>query len=88
MFHEGQNKSIIHKRRLSLSEEAITERTDVREVKTPWNAVGKIVITDKHLFIYTGPVKAHIVPRRAFLGEAAFGEFIETIRRYQENATA
>lgn len=86
MYSEGKNKGTIGKLRLSLTPEAVIEANDFKETKTGWKAVEKIVSTDKYVFIYTGAVMAHIIPRRAFSAESEFKEFLETARQYQKES--
>ena len=48
---------------LELADDALIKRTDVGETKTRFSAVGPIVETPTHVFIYLGPVAAHALAR-------------------------
>lgn len=88
LYGEGKNKGTICGHKLSIAPDAISERTDVGQATTSWRRVEKITDADQHLFLYTGAVQAFIVPRRAFSDESEFRAFIETARRYREEAVA
>jgi hypothetical protein len=83
LLSEGKSKRLVGARRLTLTSTGVTHRTAVTEAETKWSAVEKLVETDQHLFIYTSPVEAFIVPRRAFVDEAQYQEFAGTARRSQ-----
>jgi hypothetical protein len=76
----------ICRRKVTISPEDISSSSEFGEAATPWSAITEIVRTDSHLFLFMDPVKACIVPKRAFRDEASFDRFVETARDYQLKA--
>lgn len=58
-------------RRVRLEPDGLRIAVDGREEQLRWSGIERIVETDDHVFIYTGPNAAHIVPRR-FAGTKEF----------------
>ncbi|MHB8879314.1 MAG: YcxB family protein, partial [Myxococcaceae bacterium] len=69
MYQEGENAGVLGPPRLTLDGEWVTERTEVREVRTHWRAVERVVEDQAHLYLYVTSFSAVIVPRRAFGSE-------------------
>ena len=46
-----------------------------------WSSVERIVVTDRHAFIYTSTIEAFILPKRAFEDETHCQEFIEQVAK-------
>ncbi len=70
---------------LTLTTEHIVDRSETSEAITSWHEVEEIASTSSHLFLYSGPASAHIVPRRAFPNADAFEDFAAAAREYREN---
>ena len=73
---------------ITLSPEALFERTTVNDSKTKWSGIFRIDATPKHIFIFTQPNAAHVIPRRAFPTAEAAEQFFSTARAYHEAATS
>lgn len=79
MYREGKTAGNLGEHSLSLTEEALIERSADGETKTIWRAIDRVVESKDHLFIYINPIAAHIVPKKKIkLGNHE--RFLETLR--------
>ena len=51
-----------------------------------WGRIAEIASADEHIFIYVSPYNALIVPPSAFANASEREEFLNTVRRYREEA--
>lgn len=79
MYAENPQGGLLGRHRLTLEPEWLVERTPLRESRTHWRAVGRVVSTDTHAFVYVTSFTAVIVPRRAFSTDEAFRAFLATV---------
>jgi hypothetical protein len=86
MHTKGQVDNTLCRHRLSLTREGVVDKTDTGTARTPWKDVRKIVTTKGHVFIYTSPEMAHIIPKNSFSDESNCREFVETAKRHYERA--
>ena len=63
---EKPGRGLIGKHRMVVSEDGLFERTAVGESRTSWAGVDRIEQNPEYIFIYTSPVAAHVIPKRAF----------------------
>jgi len=49
-----------------LGEDEVIESTAVNETRTAWTGVDRVEQSADHIFIYTSPAAAHVIPKRAF----------------------
>ena len=73
---------------ITLSPDALFERTAVNDSKAKWSGIFRIDTTPNHIFIFTQPNAAHVIPRRAFPTAEAAEQFYSTARAYHETATS
>jgi hypothetical protein len=83
---QDKDDLILGSRRLVLTSQGIKSADPVSAAFFDWKGVEKLAMTDHHLFIYLTPVVAHAIPKRVFADEEAFLEFLETARRYRQEA--
>jgi hypothetical protein len=84
MIAEGESKGYFGPCSLSIAAEGIVETKPNGESKRKWAAVTRIVVTSQHVFVYTSPVEAFILPRRAFDSDDQCQEFV---RRLADHAS-
>lgn len=87
MHSEGKITMTVGRHRLSLNPDALADDSDSGRTRTGWKDVESIVSTERHIFIYTSPTMAYIVPKRVFGDESGCREFIETAKRYCERCS-
>lgn len=88
MYAEGRNAGLLGPHRLELEPEWLVERSPLREVRTHWRAVEKVVLEREHIFIYVSGFTAVIVPVRAFASEAQRHALLAAIEERQAAAPA
>lgn len=59
-------KGQLGKHRIVLGEDGVVESTAVGESRTSWAGVERVEQNPDYIFIYTSPVAAHVIPKRAF----------------------
>jgi hypothetical protein len=78
MVKEGTNRGLFSRHHITLTPAGIEEVSEQGSSATPWPVVERIVVTDKHAFIYINALAAVIIPRRAFADPAQFAAFVRT----------
>jgi len=86
MLKEGQNAKILCNQQLTITPETLSQTTEFSSAVTQWAAIEKIAVTKDHAFFYLNTRMAYILPQGAFANEWEFKEFVETARRYHEEA--
>lgn len=82
LYSEGQNKGVIGNHIIAIDAEGFTETSDVGESRTTWDGVERIDQSDEYVLLYTSPVMAHIIPKRAFVGDHEATRFYEQAQSY------
>jgi len=59
-------KGQLGKHRIVLSENGLVESTAVGESRTSWAGVERVEQSPDYIYVYTSPVAAHVIPKRAF----------------------
>ena len=78
---EKPGKGQLGRHMVALYDDAVVETTATGEMRTTWAGVDRVEQDDNYIFIYTSAASAHVIPKRAFSGDAA-GEFF----RFAEHA--
>jgi hypothetical protein len=73
-------------RRTVIGPDGLSVRGDGIDSTVEWTTIQKIPATRKHAFLYMTTAVAIIVPRRAFVSDADFRNFVATARAYRETA--
>ena len=63
---EKPGRGQLGKHRVALTEGGVIESTAVSESHTTWAGVDRVEQDSQYIFIYTSPVAAHVIPKRAF----------------------
>jgi len=67
--------------RLTLTDDGVQETTPEGQMFSSWNGVREIARTDRHLFVFTGPANAHVIPLSAFSTPADADAFASEMQR-------
>ena len=84
--HPANQKLLLGWRRTSLESEGLAISAEASNTMLTWAAFQKIAATRDHGFFYTTPQHAVIVPRRPFVSDEEFREFVALARRYRDVA--
>jgi hypothetical protein len=74
-------------RRLVLTPQSISVFVAGETQTEPWSAVERIAASDDHAFLITKGAMDQIIPRRVFPTDTDFKRFVDTAKRYYEDAT-
>lgn len=77
----------ICRKKISISETGINTASVYGEGLSKWSAISEIVRTDDYIYLSFKPGKAQIIPKRAFINDAAFNQFAQTARMYHSKAS-
>src|SRR5262249_36003484 len=80
----GERQGVLGEHAITLTPEALQERTPVNDSKFAWRGLFRIDSTPEHIFIFVQPNAAHIIPRRAFATPAEADAFLATARSYYD----
>jgi hypothetical protein len=85
----GKSKTFCTEHILTLAEDSFIAETKFNKTEYKWTAVHKLRRTSNYMFLFTGPHAAHVVPRRAFVGDQeylAFCQYCATVISKVEEA--
>jgi hypothetical protein len=85
-YGDDDRHGVLGEHIITLTQEALSEHTTVNDSKSGWRGVHHIAETAEHIFIYTQPGMAHVIPRRCFPNPADAELFLKTARTYHEAA--
>ena len=86
MLKEGNNKNLLQKRKLFLTDEAIIETSTASETKTPWCDVNKVEETGEYIYIYNSSISAYIIPKRVLGNQNKINTFLEEIYKHHPSS--
>ncbi len=72
---------------MTLGPEGVRITSPVSTTDYRWGAIKEVAGTDDHAFFYLNHSDALILPRRAFVDEREFREFLERARGFQAQAS-
>ena len=87
-YRQGSYPRHTCRHRLSIAPDGFVESSDFGLWKERWTGVQEIVASDRHIFIYTDPNHAYIIPKEAFPDQSTCEEFVDAARRYHAEAQA
>lgn len=79
ILNQGNNKSLLGRRTMSLGEDGISEMGNYGDGKIPWDSIKKVEETNEHIFVYINDVNAYVIPIRAFKNEDDKKKFLDAI---------
>ena len=68
---------------IAIAPDSITEISEVGESRTAWSGVEKVEENEEYIFLYTGSLIAHVIPKRAFISQDEASKFFQQARAYQ-----
>lgn len=85
-YPEGSNNAAYGPKRMELDAEGFLQVGKLLTMACKWQGVERVELTSRQVLVFISPVNALVIPRRAFLDEAALNEFVATARRYHREA--
>jgi hypothetical protein len=80
MLAEGQNRGLLGRQEVEVSDEGVAERNTHGELRARWSTVERVRVTRAQILVYTSSVQAIVVPRRA-LAEGEDEQLIEALEQ-------
>jgi hypothetical protein len=84
---EKPGRGQLGRHKVVLTEGGLVESTAVGESRTSWAGVHRIEQNPRYIFIYTSPVAAHLIPKRAFRDMQEAEDFYQLGTTRKEAAT-
>jgi len=81
-YSEGHNRGIVGEHVIVIDPEGVKEVSEVGESTTVWSGIERVEENDNYLFLYTGPIQAHVIPKRGFADDQQITEFSQLARSY------
>ena len=81
-YRDGERHGILGQHTIALTPETLHERTAVNDSKAAWRSLFRIDATPDHIFIFTQPNSAYVIPRRAFPTPSDADAFLTSARDY------
>jgi hypothetical protein len=83
MYNRKPN-TMIGKHQLSITSEGITDINDIAQSNMHWGGISWYANNDQYLFFSGYVNNVYIIPRRAFVDETSFNQFVETAKSYYQ----
>lgn len=84
-IESGQNKGTIGAHVITITDQYLHEATEVNESRWIWPGIERIEQDADYIFIFTSPILAHIIPKRAFASpEAATAFYTAALGFYKQ----
>ena len=81
-YKSEKNKGAVGKHFFSVSDDALTDKTDYNNNTISWKSVDRIESTEDHTFIFTDELTAYIIPRHSILN----GKYDEFVNKLMETS--
>lgn len=83
IYLDSENKGGIGNHFIAIGPEGVRERSPVGESTTAWMGIERIEENEHYLFLYTGPLQAHVIPKRAFASGQEADAFFQLAQTYR-----
>jgi hypothetical protein len=83
---EKPGRGQLGRHRVVLQPDAVVESTGVNQTRTSWSGVDRVEQEQEYIFIYTSPMSAHLIPKRAFRDAAEADAFYQLAKARKEAA--
>ena len=79
----SQGKGILGEHTILIDPEGVTERSVVGESRTAWSGVERVDDDNQNIYLFVGPVQAHVIPKRAFENSDDADAFLQMAQAYR-----
>lgn len=83
IYSQSESKSVLGAHTIAIGPEGVSERTAVGESRIAWSGIERIEDDDEYLFLYIGPLVAHVIPKRAFKTAEDANAFLHQAQSYR-----
>ncbi|MHB8131564.1 MAG: YcxB family protein [Mobilitalea sp.] len=82
LLKEGSTHGILGKHTLTINKDGIVDTTEYSESKC--SLIEKIIVTEKHIFIYISPLVAYIVPTKIYKNAEEKSTFLSALNSFKK----
>jgi len=79
-YREGNNPALENTVVLGIADDGLTCVSPTSQSRTAFRALQRIAETPEHVFVYLGPLQAHVIPRRRVI-RGDVDKFVQELRR-------
>ena len=81
-YSATKSKGVLGKHTLVIEPSGVTEKSTVAESKSTWSGIERIEDDSQYVYIFTGPLQAQVIPKRAFRSDEESQTFLETAKAF------
>ena len=81
-YSTTRSKGVLGKHTLVIEPSGLQEKGSVSESKVAWSGVEKIEDDTQYIYIFTSPLQAHVIPKRAFRSDEESQAFLGTAKAF------
>jgi len=86
-YSATKSKGVLGKHTITIDPSGVTEKGSVSESKNTWSGVEKIEDDTQYIYIFTGPLQAQVIPKRAFRSNEESQTFLEAAKTFFSQAS-
>lgn len=83
---EKPGRGQLGRHKVVLQPDGVVEITSVNQTRTSWSGIDRVEQDGNYIYLYTAPIAAHVIPRRAFPSPADAEAFYQQARTSKEAA--
>ena len=83
IYSEKESKGVLGKHSIAIRADGVTERSAVGESRTGWEGIERIAADGQYVYLYIGPLQAHVIPKRAFQNDEEVEAFLQLAQTYR-----
>jgi hypothetical protein len=80
--------SVLCHHSVTLMEEGVDIHTPLWQLFARWSSIVAVEESPAHIFLRADPMRAYVIPKRAFANDEARRAFVDTALRYSQGAAA
>ena len=86
-YSATKSKGVLGKHTLVIEPSGVTEKSTVAESKSTWSGIERIEDDSQYVYIFTGPLQAQVIPKRAFRSNEESQTFLEAAKTFFSQAS-
>lgn len=86
IYAAAQSQGILGEHTLTLGAEGFATSCSANDSRVSWSGVERIDSDEQYIYIYTSPLQAHVIPKRAFSSDEEASSFMQAAERFRADA--
>jgi len=83
IYSQSESKSVLGEHTIAIAPDGVSERSAVGESRIAWSGVERLEEDGEYIFLYIGPLVAHVIPKRAFKTTEDANAFLHQAQSYR-----